>query len=392
VKISYRYAYGHLTINNSKLTINQYESNKMPNKLSDNSFNYNRTIMPLVTPSYDINNNKKNSMLTEDILYPLFFIDFNMTTCQLVIHKTKQKFRLIILGKNIKNKDYDNDEDYIMTLRVVKFKMPEVQKEIFNSVCELINKSIILSNGYRNNIFSINLRNNFCTEYFMNCKEFAMKGNTGDILLFRGYAKESIAQRLITNADYDHVAILAKKDGILQVYESTGKEGVQLRPWHEFITFLWYLLYDKMSFRPLRATEEAMKIYVLKEIEKDDDLTEKPNNLDDLHAKEIKEKFYYYLNKKVLDFIERTKEKKYAFSKRGFLCASPMKKNPIDRKGYSCSELVAVCYYHSGLIFDTLEASNYLPGSFSKAGKVPFKPGFYLGEEFIIDFSTSSYT
>ena len=390
VKLSYNYAYGHLTINNSKLTINQYESNKMPNKLNDNSFYYNRTIMPLITLNDNINN--KNDKSTEDILYPLFFIDFNLTTCQLVIHKTKQKFRLIILGKNIKDNDYDDDDDYITTLRVVKFKMTEEQKEIFNLVCEAINKSIILSNGYRNNIFSINIRHNFCKEYFMNCKEFASKANTGDILLFKGYAKESKVQRIITNADYDHVAILVKKDGILQVYESTGKEGVQLRPWHEFITFLWYLLYDKMSFRALQATEEAMKTYVTEEINKDLDINEKPNNIDDLNAKEIKEKFYYYLNKKVLDFIERTKEKKYAFSKRGFLCVSSMRKNPVDRKGYSCSELVAVCYYHSGLISDTLEASNYLPGSFSRAGKVAFKPGFYLGEEFIIDFSTSSYS
>ena len=66
--------------------------------------------------------------------------------------------------------------------------MENESKINFNLICKSINKSIILSNGYRNNIFSINIRKNFCTEYFINHKEFALKANTGDVLLFRGYA------------------------------------------------------------------------------------------------------------------------------------------------------------------------------------------------------------
>ena len=292
------YAYGHLTLYNSKLSINRYEANKIPIKLSDISLSYNKTITPLILQNQqNDNNNNNNNISAEDILYPLFFIDFNMTTCQLVVHKTKQKFRLIILGRNIKENDYDNNDDYISKFRIVKFKMLGSSYEIFQLVCESINKSIILSNGYRFNLFSINIRKNFCREYFMNFKEFASKGNTGDIILFRGYAKESILQRLVTNADYDHVGILVKKDGILQVYESTGKEGVKLRPWFEFLTYLWYLLYDKLVFRPLLATEEAMKNYVLEEIKKDDyDNQQIPS---DLNEKELKKKYYFYLNKKV---------------------------------------------------------------------------------------------
>ena len=379
VKIENHYIYGHLTLFNSKLSINQYESNKLPKKENENSFNYNRTMCPLIV--------QKNDISSEDIFYPLFFIDFNLATCQLVIHKTKQKFRLIILGRNIKENDYENNDDYISKYRIVKFKMLDANPQKFQLVCESINKSIILSNGYRYNIFSINIRNNFCREYFMNFKEFAKKGNTGDIILFRGYAKESQLQRVFTNADYDHVGILVKKDGILQVYESTGKEGVKLRPWQEFITYLWYLLYEKMVYRPLIVSKETMQKYILKESEKNNENELIDFNLD--NQKEIKKKFYDYLDKKVIYFINHTEDKKYTFSKKGFLCQSPMRKNTLNRKGFSCSELVAACYFHSGIITDELEASNYLPGAFSRSGNLAFNPGFSLGQEFIIDFSSS---
>ena len=43
---------------------------------------------------------------------------------------------------------------------------------------------------------------------FMNYKEFAKRANTGDIILFRGYATESKLQRGFTSADYDHVTKL----------------------------------------------------------------------------------------------------------------------------------------------------------------------------------------
>ena len=68
-----------------------------------------------------------------------------------------------------------------------------------------------------------------------------------------------------------------------------------------------------------------------------------------------------------------------------------MKKNYIIRKAYSCSELMAACYYYAGIITDLLEAKNYLPGHFSKKGSLPFINGFSLGQEYIIDFSSSYF-
>ena len=189
-------------------------------------------------------------------------------------------------------------------------------------------------------------------------------------------------QRIITSDDYDHVGVLIKNKEGLNVYESTGSEGVKLRPWHEFITYYWYLLYDAMAFRKLNVDINAMKEYILGQNSKD----KMNENIDN---KKIKEMFYFYFNKNVDEFIEKTEDKKYVFSKVGYLCTSKMKKNSVIRKSYSCSELIAALYYYVGIINDTYEARNYLPGHFAKRGEIPFKKGFNLGEEYIIDFSSS---
>ena len=362
VKTENAYKTGHLTLNNSKLIINQYESNKINKK-------------------YKIPN---SIVETVDIFYPIFFIDFNMVTCDLIIHKKKQKFRLIILGKNFREKDYENNNDYIYKYRIVKFKMPYESDEIFKLICKNINKSIILSRGYKSNIFGINIRNNFCHEYFVNHKKFVTLGQTGDVLLFKGHTKESKFQRFITSDEYDHVGILIRNKQGLNVYESTGTDGVKLRPWHEFLTYYWYLLYDVMAYRKLNIDINAMKQYILEQNDK--------NNVDDfIDNKKIKEKFFFYFNKKIDEFIAQTQDKKYVFSKMGYLCKSKMKKKSIIRESYSCSELMGALYYYIGIITDEYEARNYLPGHFTRKGYLPFKKGYSLGEEYIIDFSSSYF-
>ena len=359
VKTDSVYKTGQLILKNSKLIINQYESNKTEQKRINNSINQH-----------------------VDILFPIFFIDFNMVTCELVVHKTKQKFRLIILGKNLKKKDYDNNDDFIYKYRVVKFAMLYQSKEVFNLICENINKSIILSYGSKYNIFSISIRNNFCKEYFIDYKKFALEANSGDIILFKGYSNDSKFQRFLTGADYDHVGIMVKNKYGLNLYESTGKDGAKLRPWEDFITYYWYLLYDVMSFRKLKIDDETKKLYILEQ-----NNGEKIEDIND--NKKLNEKFYFYFNKKIDEFISKSEHKKYYFSKIGYFCHSKMKKKSLIRESYSCSELIGALYYYVGIITDELEASNYLPGHFSRNGEVAFKKGFQLGEEYIIDFSST---
>ena len=358
VKTEDIYKTGHLTLKNSKLIICQYLSDKTPQNICINS---------------------SQSQLV-DIFNPIFFIDFNMVTCELYIHNKKKKFRLIILGKNTDMNDYNNSNNYIDKYRIVKFKMNSESNEVFNLVCENINKSIILSYGNRTNLFGINLRSNFCHEYFINYKKFEKEGNTGDIILFKGYETESKVQRILTTADYDHVGVLVRnKDGLF-LCESTGKEGVKSRPWGEFITYYWYLLYDIIAYRKLNVDYNAMKLYVSKN----------ENNNAINNYKNLEEKFYFYFNKKFEEFITKTEDTKYHFSKIGFFCKTKMKKD-LFRKTFSCSELIGACYYYARIVTDEYEAGNYLPGHFSKKGRIPFINGFSLGEEYIIDFSSSSF-
>ena len=358
VKTDNVYKTGQLILRNSKLVINQYQSNKIDHIKTDNS------ITQFV-----------------DILYPIFFIDFNLVTCELVMHKTKQKFRLIILGKNMKEKDYENNDDYIYKYRIVKFAMPYESKEVFNLICESINKSIILSYGSKCNIFGINIRHNFCKEYFICYKKLIKEANTGDIILFKGYSNESKFQRFLTGDDYDHVGVLIKNEDGLHLYETTGKDGAKVRPWEDFITYYWYLLYDIMSLRKLKVDDDTKKLYILEQ--------EKGENINEINNNKLEEKFYFYFNKKVAEFISKSEYKKYYFSKIGYFCRTKMKKNSIIRETYSCSELIGALYYYAGIITDDLEAGNYLPGHFSRRGVIPFKKGFSLGEEYIIDFSSS---
>ena len=106
-------------------------------------------------------------------------------------------------------------------------------------------------------------------------------------------------------------------------------------------------------------------------------------------VKKLEEKFYYYFNMKAEEFISKSEYKKYYFSKMRYFCRSKMKKKSIIRDTYSCSELIGALYYYTGIITDELEAGNYLPGHFSRKGLIAFKKGFSLGEEYIIDFSSS---
>ena len=127
-----------------------------------------------------------------------------------------------------------------------------------------------------------------------------------------------------------------------------------------------------MVFRHLKITEEKMKEYNLKHHKKYN--ISELININENNSKNLKKNFYDFLNNKVNDFIEHTEDKKYSFSKSGYVCDSKMRKNTLNREGYSCSELVAACYYHSEIITDDFDASNFLPGSYSRGGNIPFKP------------------
>lgn len=60
--------------------------------------------------------------------------------------------------------------------------------------------------------------------YFMFEEQFCERAKTGDLLIFRGFEFGARCQRLFTGSQYDHVALLVKRNNILNVYESTSKD------------------------------------------------------------------------------------------------------------------------------------------------------------------------
>ena len=308
-----------------------------------------------------INSKQRKKYLTQqkldqyNISHPIVSLDFDLISARIITFKSQKKFNIIILGSHDLKKE---------NTKTIYFSMHNSSDKIFNEIIKLISKAIYLSRGFKYNLFEVSLRKNFYKDYFLKNDVFEEIAKTGDILLFRGFEKHSKCQRSLTGADYDHVALLVRQGLILYVYESTGKDGVKLRPWRDFRMNLWNLLYDKMSFRQLIIDKEKINV------------TEFQKNI------EIK----------CNEFIKMTKGLKYTLSGCGFCCKCSMKKYGKDKKwgeykGYFCSQLVAAAYNHMGLLTDDIDIGYYLPGSFSKDYDLELKKGIELSVEYIIDFS-----
>ena len=349
VKTNILYHSGRITLSGNILTVFAYnKSDYIQSKIGNTKKESEKSVKHvLTTPTIGRINQ----------LFPLLYLDFNLITAKLIRHKQKKKFRIIILGQN-KNKQIYNS-------RIVKFRMLKSSQNNFKEITNLIEKSIILSKGYYMNLIGVSLRKTFTEDYFINYIDFQREANTCDILLFKGLETHSKLQRKITLADYDHVALLVKKNHNLFVYEAQSKDGVKLRPWREFIMYKWDLLYEKMVFRKLILDKLII---------------------------ENKNEFYEELNKNVNEFIESTKGKQYSLKEIQICCHGKMKEHQRQNKwdkqhGFFCSQLVAAAYHKCGLISDDINAGHYLPGTFSRYSDMKLEKGCSLSPEYIIDFS-----
>ena len=395
VKINDIYEKGFLQIKNNILVI-------LKNKIEDYQNNY---ISDIGTEKIiDLKKYNNSSMNTEastnisislnkntKIVNSLLHLDFNLITSKLIIHKTKQKFRLLILGKV--------NEKKISQYRIIKFRMINCEKEIYNNICKSINNIILSSTGYKENIINASLNKFFCKDYLINCNEFCKSAKTCDLILFRSYSYCSQFQRFITKGHYDHIGLLIRYYNELYVYETTGKDGVVVRKWYEFIHYYWYLLCEKMTYRKLIVTQDAMKKFITNNNEARPNIGKKTSNyssglsdsnLDNLSKSEIEKEFYYLLGMKVDSFVQKANGKKYFFSVWNYICNCYYKNkrtNNFKTNGYFCSELIAAVYNYCEIISNKMNITNYLPSSFAENGDADFNEGFSLGPEYIIIFS-----
>ena len=132
-------------------------------------------------PNYLVNDTIERILTSKKIekpktIKPKYILDINLdlVTCKLIVHKEKQKCRLLLLGYL----KYDN----FRKTKVIKINCVNVEKSRFYHFCNVLNKSIILSEGYKNNKFGINFYKNYFTKSATNVLNF-VKVNSSLLIL-----------------------------------------------------------------------------------------------------------------------------------------------------------------------------------------------------------------
>ena len=285
-----------------------------------------------------------------DIFHPILILNFNLISVSI-------------------STDIDNYELTlnILSLKKISFtlKLPSKNKQLLQKIYITLQNSIITSFGYYINLFGVSINKNFFKYYYISYNEFEYKSKTGDILLFKGLNYPSKLQRCYTRNEYDHVAILHKKNGFLYFYDATSKDGCKERNFYEFLAYMWNLLYEKIVYRELIINESDINLK--KNIQKD-------------------------LDKKIDIFMTQTKGKKYQMKLFPLLCGSSKQKYQEENKwnlkeGFICSSLIMGAYLQMGICDYLKNINGIFPGDFSQDGFLPMKKPFELGPEYIIDFS-----
>ena len=282
---------------------------------------------------------------------PLLCLNLNLITCSLLINKKDlNEFTILILGTK---KQYS----FII-------KTPEIK----NKFCYLLGLFIYNSDGYAMNklnlIFShpkhFNKKTYITPEYF----EYIAK--TGDLILFQTNHILTKAQRCYTCDKYDHIALIFKNYGLLSLFDASKKNKCQYHYWGTFMATLNHISFFKVVYRRLNIEEKNMKkkIEIQNKIEKDTE-----------------------------EFLEQVIDKKYHLS----LCNILFKGRPDEyelnqdwnqAEGFSCSSLIAAYYIKLGIIQLDKTIHSILPGDFEENKYLNFLPGFSLGPEKIIEFSS----
>ena len=362
----YKWSLSEISTKNAK---NISSNNEIPN------YHMNDTIDKILTGR---NTNNINNQFHVYLLN----INLDLVTCKLIIHKEKQKFRLLLLG----NKKHNSDK-FLKKIKKIKFNCLNVERSSFYQICEIINKSILLSDGYKKNFFGVNFRKNYYTKQFISVLNFVKEANTGDILLFKSYTPNNKCKTCISKSEYDHIALLIKTENNLRLYDSNEEIGVSLKNFTDYISNMWYLLYDKIVYRKLNINIEDIVHYIKFYNNKQENIG--LFTLENVSVNEIKNKLYKILNNKLEIFIQKFRNIKYDFPTCSFLCKSKKTKyRDLNRNSFFSSELVAAVYMFCDIMSKKYDPNSYLPGDFSEKGKIDFINGFHLGPEAIIEFSS----
>lgn len=202
----------------------------------------------------------------------------------------------------------------------------------------------------KNTVFAVSEKSLYWKFPRISEEDFKFTACTGDILLFRGNDTISKIQRVITASQYDHVAFILKySSGKLALLEATSAEGVSILSWEEFKFYRFETLYERLIYRKL-------------DFDRDNDAL---NSLE--------------------NFIFKVNGKKYRIS-AGKLLTKKFDKEPENKRGFFCSELVAMALKAIKVLPPKPPASRYWPGDFSDSKRLELINGAVLHPGQLIDF------
>jgi hypothetical protein len=152
------------------------------------------------------------------------------------------------------------------------------------------------------------------------CEEdFAKIADTGDVILFKAPELGCKLQRIVTNSNYNHIAmILRSSTGALKFIEATMQYGVDIIDWEVFVIYNFYQSFERIVYRRLSNFHRSKETLTRLE-----------------------------------EFIKVAKNKRYSLAATKLLrrhCSNDSDSSIRDDKTYFCSELVASLYKNMGLL------------------------------------------
>ena len=292
-----------------------------------------------------------------EISHPLICLNFNLLSCRLLLNKkntnknnTKFEIQILILG----------------TLKKISFFFQNY--DIYKKYSYLIGSKINNSEGYKMNKIGLSFRTkDFYKDTYITTSIFESIAKTGDLVLFRTLDCLSDCQRFFTRDQYDHIALIIKTNGTIELLETTSNENCNLLEWKSFKYRLFNLVFKKIVLRRLNIEEENLQ-----------------------KRNEIQEN----IEKGSIEFLQKVKKKKYIMSILKMIIDKEPKDYEISgewdkAKGFCCSALTAAYYIYNGIM--KLEKSVHCirPGDFEQdKNRIVILPGFSFGPEKIIEFST----
>jgi len=326
--------------------------NKKKEKEDNIEKNIEHTLLDNLQKDESLNNIEKEILIADyNLSHPLLCINFDLLSCKILLNK--------------KNKD-KNSELYEIQILILgttsKFSFFLKNYEIYKKFIYNLGSVIYNSAGYKINKLGLSLRTKkFYEDTYITVPEFEYMAKTGDLLLFQTMECISDCQRLYTRDQYDHIACVILRNGIIEIFESTYNDNCSLLEWRRFKFNLYNLVFKKIALRRLNIGEG--------------------NN-------------YEKIEEKSIEFIEKVDKKKYDMSVIKMLHDSKKQEYEVKGEwekadGFCCSSLMAAFYIYIGVMKLEKSVHSVRPGDFEQdKNRLTVLPGFSFGPEKIIEFST----